>query len=577
MLKYSFILVYTCVCSSLLFSQDLKTYFEKSDYKRTPRYDSTLIFAKKLAQSATFITFKTIGKSHEGRDIPLLIAAKGKEFTPAMAKKSGKNIILIQACIHAGEPDGKDAGFLLFRDFIQKPEINKLLDDNIVLFIPIFNVDGHERYGAFNRINQNGPEEMGWRTNAHNLNLNRDYLKAQSPEMKAWLNLFYTWEPDFFIDCHVTDGADYQYPITYAMEIYGNMNDSITRWQKDLFLPSLNKRMVDAGYPIMRYVGFRTWFDFESGLEAGVTPPILSHGLTALVECPGLLIESHMLKDYKTRVLGTYEMLKNTLTLLKEQKVPFKRMRKSSCEPLNIPKKYTVTYKASSDSIMVNFLGVEYTVEKSDLTGGKWFKYSKVPKTYQLPLFDKIIPSKIVDVPRYYVIPKAWADVFIPLLTLHRIKFDSLKKDTIINSIFYRFSNVKLASTSYEGCQRVNSFDIDTFSNKTHLLKGSLMVPVNQPHYKVLIHLIEPEATSSLLSFGYFNSIFEQKEYGESYVLEVLAREMLKNPDIKKQYEQALEKNPSMKSNSYEILNWFYMHSAFADPYLNVYPISKIF
>ncbi len=577
MRKYFLITVFIGICNSFLYSQKLETYFEKSNFLRTPRYDSTVIYAKSLTQQASFIVYQSIGKSHEGRDIPLLIAAKGKEFTPEQAKKSGKNIVLIQACIHAGEPDGKDAGLMLFRDFILKPECNKLLENNIVLFIPILNVDGHERFSAYNRINQNGPIEMGWRTNAQNLNLNRDYLKAQSPEIKAWLNLFYTWEPDFFIDCHVTDGADYQYPITYMMETFGSMNDSITHWQKDMFLPSLTQQMQKAGFPIIGYITFRKWTDFESGLEAGITPPMLSHGLTSLVDCPGLLIESHMLKDYKTRVFGTYEMLKNTLLLLSSQKNTFNRIRKYSLQSLIIPNKYTVAYRTStSDSVMLDFLGYKYTVEKSDLTGGKWFKYSKIPKTYQLPLFNKPVPDKTVNVPNYYVVPIGWADVFIPLLHLHRIKYFTLKSDSMISVSFYRFTDVKLSPVSYESCQRVVSFSIDTFSMKTPFLKGSLLIPLNQPHYKILIHLIEPESPASLFSFGYFNSIFEQKEYGESYVLEVLAREMLKNPDIKKQYEQAIEKNPTMKNNTWEILNWFYQHSAYADPCLNVYPIGKI-
>ncbi len=559
-----------------LFSQDLTTYFEKSNFKRTPRYDSTLIYCQMLEKAAPFIKLTTIGKTHEGRDILLLIAAKDKEFTPEQAKKSGKNIVLIQACIHAGEPDGKDAGFLLLKDIIQKPENLKLLNDNIILFIPILNVDGHERFGAYNRINQDGPDEMGWRCNAQNLNLNRDYLKAQSPEIKSWLNLFYTWEPDFFVDCHVTDGADYQYPITYALEIYGSMNDSISYWQKNKFIPPLTQRMEKAGYPIFRYVSFRNWFDFESGLSAWITPPSLSQGLTALVECPGLLIESHMLKDYKTRVMGTYFMLKNVLTLLAEQKTHFRQYREKSTHLSNYPKKLNVDFKTLPDSQMVEFKGVEYTVEKSDLTGGKWFKYNPdKPKTYQLPLFDHFVATKTVDIPKYYIIPKGWADMLIPYLDLHRIQYTLTSKDSVMETFFYKFSKVQLTPNSYEGCQRVQSYDINSFYRKEKYLKGSVLIPAQQPHYKVLIHLLEPDAPASLFQFGFFNAIFEQKEYGESYVLEVLAREMLKDENVKSSFEAFKSRNPN--AGSYEILNWFYQKSKYSDPYLNVYPIGKIY
>ncbi len=554
-----------------VYNQQLLTFFEQSNYKRTPRYDSTIFFCKLLAQKADFINYTTFGKSHENRDLPLLIVAKGKEFTPEKAKQSGKNIVLIQACIHAGEPDGKDAGFLLLRDMIEKKELQQLLNDNIILFIPILNVDGHERFGPYNRINQNGPVEMGWRTNARNLNLNRDYLKAQTAEIQAWLNLFHSWNPHFFIDLHVTDGADYQYPITYALEIYGNMDSAITQWQKEKLIPELHAKMENSGYPIFRYVSFRNWFDFQSGLSAWITPPSLSQGYTALVNCPGLLIESHMLKDYKTRVFGSYYMIVHTLSVLSKEKNNLQQL----ANRVSFNKKLTLTYKQTTDSTMVEFKGVEYTVETSDLTGGKWYKYSKIPKTHILPFFETFVHDKIIQLPDYYIIPSAWADFFKEYFKLHHIQYSTLLNDSNITATFYKFSDVKLSSNSFEGCQRVNSFKTDTIKRTVTFLKGSLLVPTRQPNYKILAHLIEPEAPASLFNFGFFNSIFEQKEYGEPYVLEPLAREMLKNDDIKNSFENYRNQNP--KASSYEILNWFYNRSPYADQWLNVYPIGKVY
>ena len=241
---------------------------------------------------SAIIHYSSFGESPEGRELPLLIADKDKLTNPELIKKTGRAILLIQACIHAGEPDGKDAGLMLFRDFIANPEISKLLNNVTVVFIPIYSVDGHERFSAFNRINQNGPKEMGWRTNANNLNLNRDYIKAEAPETKAWLTLFNKWNPDFFIDCHVTDGADYIYPLTYGLEINGNMDSNLTNWQKNTYLPYVTNAMEKSGNPIFPYVSFREWHDIESGLESWVTPPLLSQGYTAIANCPGLLIET---------------------------------------------------------------------------------------------------------------------------------------------------------------------------------------------------------------------------------------------------------------------------------------------
>ncbi|MCX7861932.1 MAG: M14 family metallopeptidase [Bacteroidales bacterium] len=570
MKQFVFLATWFLLCTKII-AQNLVTYFEQSQYKRTPRYDSTIWFCKQLAQKCHFIHYTTIGKSHEGRDIPLLIAATRKEFTPLKAHKSGKNIVLIQACIHPGEPDGKDAILLFFRDLLTKPHLKELLNNNIILFIPILNVDGHERFSPFNRINQNGPIEMGWRTNARNLNLNRDYIKAQSLEIQHWLKFFHLWKPHFFIDCHTTDGADYQYPITYALEVYGNMDKEVTYWQKNIFLQELHKRMDTSAYPIFRYVSFRNWYDFESGLSTWVTPPSLSQGYTALVNCPGLLIESHMLKDYKTRVLGTYEIIKQSLQILSNEKEALQKFAFNVTHSDSLH----VAFSLTNDSTMVDFKGFEYAIRYSNLTKGKWFEYSNIPKVHKLPLFETFIPTKTINVPQFYIVPKAWASFFKHYFDLHDIKYIETDEEQEITAKFYSFSNVKLASTSYENCQRVLNFQVQTISRKVKFQKGSLLVSTNQPNYRILVHLIEPEAPASLFTFGFFNCIFEQKEYGETYVLEPLAQKMLEDETIKKQFEDYIHKNPN--ATSYEILNWFYNKSKYADEWLNVYPIGKIF
>jgi len=176
----------------------------------------------------------------------------------------------VQACIHPGESEGKDAMLMLLRDMVIDKKNTHLLDHISILFIPVFNVDGHERFGPYNRINQNGPKEMGWRVTANNLNLNRDFLKAETPEMKAWLKMFNKWLPDFFIDTHTTDGADYQYVLTYLMEIFGNMDDGLTNWCKNRFLPDMTGKMESRGFPVFPYIGFRDWHNPKAASNQGL-------------------------------------------------------------------------------------------------------------------------------------------------------------------------------------------------------------------------------------------------------------------------------------------------------------------
>lgn len=294
----------------------MMTYYELSNYKETPKYDATIDFCKKLAQNSSEVKFMSYGKSPQGRDLPLLIISKDGDFDLKSIRQKGKVVLMIQACIHAGEPDGKDAGLMLIRDIVISKTATALLNNLCILFIPIVNVDGHERFGKYTRINQNGPTECGWRTTAQNYNLNRDFMKADAPETQAWLQLYNEWLPDFFVDCHVTDGADYQYALTYAMEVYGNMSPELTKWTNENYISKVEKMMKADSFPITPYVQFRNWHDPRSGLISWVAPPMLSQGYAAIQNRPGLLIESHMLKDYKTRVTATYEMLKNTLIIL---------------------------------------------------------------------------------------------------------------------------------------------------------------------------------------------------------------------------------------------------------------------
>ena len=581
-MKQFYLLCNMLFAVTTLFSQNNKiiTFFEKSNYLETPRYDSTISFCKQLAKVSAIIHYSSFGESPEGRELPLLIADKDKLTNPELIKKTGRAILLIQACIHAGEPDGKDAGLMLFRDFIANPEISKLLNNVTVVFIPIYSVDGHERFSAFNRINQNGPKEMGWRTNANNLNLNRDYIKAEAPETKAWLTLFNKWNPDFFIDCHVTDGADYIYPLTYGLEINGNMDSNLTNWQKNTYLPYVTNAMEKANYPIFPYVSFREWHDIESGLESWVTPPLLSQGYTAIANCPGLLIETHMLKDYKTRVFATYKMLVYTLEVLNnsgKELLKFEQIANDFSSTEKFRKTpFPLSFEYSKDSVLIDFKGKEFTKEISDLSGGLWFKFGSDYKDYKLPYFNHLKPTSFAQLPEYYIVPRQYA--FIEeILKSHNIKYFKINYDTTLSANTYKFKNVTLGTSSNEGHQKVQSFEMDIITLNLKLIHGSIVIPMNQEKSKIIAHLLEPKSPASLLQWGYFNSIFEQKEYGESYILEPLAREMLKDTLIKSGFEKEVKNNPNFPNDPYAMLNWFYIHSKYKDEQQNIYPIVKVY
>ncbi|UCH85689.1 MAG: hypothetical protein JSW50_08390, partial [Candidatus Latescibacterota bacterium] len=559
------------------------TYYEKSGGKATPRYEDTIEYCKRLDKASRWVRYTTFGVSPQGRDLPLVILSREKIFSPAeaaRARRKGRLVLLIQAGIHSGEIAGKDAGLMLIRDIAIEKKFADLLDRVTVLFMPIFSVDGHERFDAYNRINQDGPEEMGWRTTAANLNLNRDYLKADASEMHDWLRLYNAWLPDFFIDCHTTNGTDYQYAATYVVDIHGNMAPDLTRWAREVFVPALENGMAAAGHPIFPYVSFARWGDPTSGLVAWVSPPRLSQGYTSLRNRPGLLIEAHSRKPYSVRVEATYEMLRQTLEILDKNHRGLSDAIRSADrlaasdefrkEPF--PLRFSVD---RSDSVMIDFLGVEYKGVQSDLSGGVWYQYSGDPVTMRIPYFAKQKVTAAAELPEAYIVPAEWG-VVIDRLELHDIEFVRLSDPATVSVESYRFSSVEWQRQPYEGRHAVTC-EIEPIVAERTFAAGSAVIDMNQPKARVIAHMLEPKAPDSFVSWGFFDSIFEQKEYADRDVLEQLARDMLAEDEaLREEFEAARAADEEFANNPRRILYWFYERTPYWDDRKNVYPIGKI-
>ncbi len=287
---------------------DWRTPAERSDYRTTPRYDETMAYVRRVAAAAPGqVRVEVFGKTGEGRELVDVVVSRDGVFDPETLHRAARPILLIQNAIHAGEMDGKDSCLALLRDMVLTKTQARLLEHVVVVIIPIYNADGHERFGPYNRINQNGPEEMGWRVNATNLNLNRDYVKAEAPETRAWLKLWNRWLPDFFVDDHVTDGADYQYNVTYGLSTGAGNGQAVIDWQQKSVAPYLDKSVAASGHVIGPLIFLKDDVDPTKGIERFPSTPRFSDGYVVLQNRPGMLVEMHMLKDYKTRVTGNYE------------------------------------------------------------------------------------------------------------------------------------------------------------------------------------------------------------------------------------------------------------------------------
>ena len=561
--------------------KEWQTLAEQTGYHKTWNYDETIAYSQKLDRASDKVVYRTFGKSGQGRDLPLLIASDDGTFTPEAARKKGKAIIFIQAGIHAGEIDGKDAGLALLRDAVITKTRPELLKDVVILYVPIYSVDGHENSNPYMRINQNGPDEMGFRANATNLNLNRDYMKADAPETRAWLSLWNEWKPDFFIDCHVTDGADFQYNVTYEYAHFQEVSPLLKNWMDDHFDGKVVPKVEGEGNLLTHYVEF-AGREVTGGIATFIATPRFATGYTPLRNRIGLLIETHSWKPYKSRVRGTYDVLRYTIEEIAATKASlFDVNKKADNETIERGKtydpsrKFPLTLDVTEKSTPIAFKGLEYKIEDSAISGGKMIVYGTKPLNITIPRFDEGRVVTSVAPPLYYIIPPEWKDV-INVLQMQGVRFETIKEPLTIEVESYHLTQPKWATSSFENRVTLTCKQTSIKETRTYPA-GSVIVPMAQEAANVAIHLLEPNGPDSFVYWGFFDSVFEQKEYGESYIIEKVAREMLaKDPNLQKEFDERL-KDPAFAKNPRARLQFFYERSPY---YLNqkvgAYPVGRI-
>ena len=550
---------------------------EKSGLLDSPSYDDTIAYLQELCAATPLLRLQEFGRTAQGRALYVVIATKEKAFTPAALRASGKPLFLAQAGIHSGEIDGKDAGLMLLRDLAFGGK-SMLLDGANLLFVPIFNADGHERSSEWSRPNQRGPVRQGWRTTAQNLNLNRDYVKADAPEMRALLGLINTWQPSLYYDIHVTDGLDYRYDITYSYEGFdGDFAHSpqIASWLDTVLHPAVAAALTAQGHtPLNFYVSPRDNHDLTKGLEIGHSPPRFSTGYGDFRHLPTALIETHSLKPYRQRVLGTYVLLAATLEALGREG---KKLHDAiAADQARRPAELPLTWVAGGRQRAIDFLGVDFELYASAASGTQEVRWLGRPKMFpQLPLFsDK--PGIVVQRPTAYWVPVTKPDV-IDRLKLHGIRVELLTAAKSAEVTLYRL--VDPQSLTGEGTHPFESratlkYKVTPERRTEHFPTGSVRVPTDQPLGDLAIALLQPESPDSLLAWGFFPEILQRTEYIEGYVLAPLAEKMLADdPQLKAEFEAKVAVDAAFAKNPRARLQWFYARTKFYDERFLLYPV----
>ena len=557
---------------------DLLTRAELTGFRSTETPDEVLAFLTRLERLSPYLKLSFIGPSEEGRRIPVVVASKEKLFDPADRFKSAKPVVLVLNSIHAGEVDGTDATLMLLRDIALTNRLD-LLDGVTLVTVVVYNVDGHARVSAYNRPNQNGPERMGFRTNARGLDLNRDFVKADARETRALLALADAWKPDLFVDNHVTDGADFQAALTVSYANEPVTPKPIGDWLKAVVpkaLADVEREGVAAGGA---YVDFLDARDPLKGFDSSIFSPRYATGYFPVRNVPSILVETHALKPFADRVRANELFLRALLARTgraAKELLAAREVARSWARGMRAGSPVVVAAEgdpARPETIVLPTW--EWTEAVSPVTGRPVVRYdASRKKTIRVPSLEHSRPTVTVPRPAAYLLPAGFSNVE-ERLKAHGIGYERLPAARTLAVGTYRASAPVFGKASYQGRVRVEAKIARAIETRT-FAAGSLYVPLDTELANVAIALLEPESPDSLFAWGEFSSCLEEKEYMDIRVLDPLAVEMLaKDPELKAEWEQMLQ-DPEFASDARARHRYFYKKTPFFDESVGLVPVFRL-
>lgn len=552
-----------------------QTTFEKSNGKETATYFEAIKFYKDLALHSSLIKFEIKGATDAGYPLNLILVSADKNFDPESWHKENKVVILINNGIHPGEPDGLDASMMLVRDIVNKKI--KLPGNVAIGIIPVYNIGGALNRNSFSRVNQDGPASYGFRGNAQNLDLNRDFTKCDSKNARSFTQIFHFLNPDIQVDTHVSDGADYQHIMTLITTQYDKLGKELGAWVKGTFEPALYKGMKEKKWDMVPYVNVED-SDPSKGFSMFYDSPRYSSGYAALFNTISFMPETHMLKPYKQRVKSTYDLLNTMIQQAAINAKDLLAMRKSAIENTIQKKSFPLSWKLDTTQFrMIPFEGYEAGYKKSEVTNLPVLFYDRnKPFSKEVKYYDTYIPEKIIPKAKKYVIPQGWWTV-IDLLKLNDVKMERLEKDTLMEVNVYHIASLKSLPRAYEKHHKNYLTTVTSKPEKIQFLKGDYVIDVNQPAIRYITEMLEPTGDDSFFSWNFFDAILQEKEGYSEYRWNDIAAQYLKDhPDLKEKLEVQKQSDSAFAKNTSAQFEFIYKNSPWHEPEYLRYPVYRI-
>ncbi len=570
-------LIITAVLTAFFFNAIAQqvTDFELSKGTETTTYKDCIAYYQQLDKAFKTIHLKTFGNTDAGYPLHVVMFSKDGSFDPSKWHQQNKVVLLVNNGIHPGEPDGIDATMLLMRDLATK---NIIVPDSVVIAaIAIYNIGGSLNRGSFSRANQNGPIAYGFRGNAQNLDLNRDFIKNDSRNAQTFASIFQWCNPDIFMDNHVSDGADYQHTMTLLTTQHSKLGGAIGQYLHDVFEPAIYQKMTEKKWPMCPYVNFDD-ANPDKGWVAFYDPPRYSSGYAALFQTMSFVPETHMLKPFADRVKSTYALMQTIIETANQSATTIKKARRLSIAATQQQQAFPLSWKVdSSRSDQISFLGYEAGYKPSEVSGKDRLYYNRAkPYTKSVKFYNYFNGNKIVTKPKAYIIPQGWHEV-IDLLKLNKVKMTRLSKDSSINVEAYRIENYKTASRAYEKHYRHSEVDISKQQQTIQFLQGDYIIYTGQSADRFLVETLEPQADDSYFNWNFFDAILQQKEGYSDYRWEDLAAEYLKqNPTLRQQLEEKKKADSKFAASGSAQLDFVYKNSPYYEPAHLRYPVFRL-
>jgi len=518
------------------------------------------------------------GVTDAGKPLHLFVMSKEKDFDPESIRENKKSIVLITNGIHPGEPEGIDASIWFADDVLRNSDgLCALLDNTVICIIPVYNIGGCLNRSAFHRTGQTTPKECGYRGNAKNLDLNRDFVKLDTKNARAFTAIFREWDPDIFLDTHTTNGSDHKYVITLIPIQPCGLPDNLSDFFRSKMIPHLYEQMANTDYELIPYVNYMNRSP-KSGISLYIQTPRFSTGYAGLFNSLGFMTENHIYKDFPDRVRSVYNFIRIMTEFASENSDEIIQLRQEANKKTSGQKEFTLDWKLDTTKFeMIRFKGYEGETGISPVTGLERFGYNRdKPYDTMVPFYDHHLPEKVVAAPNYYILPQAWEEV-VERLEMNKVKMQRLAKDTAFEVERYYIADYKTSNRQNNWHRYHYELKLDLKVEIVQFYEGDYIIQMDQVANKYIVEVLEPEALDSFFRWNFFDPCLERREYYSSYGFEENAMKYLnEHPEFKKEFEEAVINDPELAKSHRAQLGYIYENTEWADNRVGRYPVARI-